>query len=365
MYSKNPDEFFQANNISTDAWERSGLKWDLLDEIATDHHFQIGHLTASAEFFARVIQGFDLVHSVRWRVKSTDHVIAKIIRKRSEGSEKYADINKDNYFEIITDLVGIRALHLFKDDCFSIDSSIRNILQVKGEATAYIRKGDPKGNFEDAGMEVKEHDAGYRSIHYICATKPLNRIVYTEVQVRTIFEEGWSEIDHKVRYPNFSNNEHVNYFLTIFNRLAGSADEMGTFVRQLTELVTDSDRKITAANKEKDEAFAKMKALLGDLDNMKEKDEKAKAKIAQLQGQLEKVQKMPDNFAEMLGITPQSAHLVAARASQALIAARNLASQISSESQKIPQVTTVQSIVKSLEAGLPNNPEQHGNKPKK
>lgn len=40
----------------------------------------------------------------------------------------------------------------------------------------------------------------YRSIHYIIETKPAKKTYFAEIQVRTIFEEGWSEIDHTVRY---------------------------------------------------------------------------------------------------------------------------------------------------------------------
>lgn len=56
---------------------------------------------------------------------------------------------------------------------------------------------------------------------------------YAEVQVRSIFEEGWSEIDHRIRYPYNQNNKLFSEFLSIFNRLSGSADEMGTFLQTL------------------------------------------------------------------------------------------------------------------------------------
>jgi ppGpp synthetase/RelA/SpoT-type nucleotidyltranferase len=168
------------------------------------------------------------VHSVRWRVKDTDHLLEKIIRKCAEGHKKYKNVDSKNYFEIVSDLVGLRALHLFKDDCFSIDSDLRRTWTPSEPPIAYVREGDPPDltkKFGEHGFEVKEHPAGYRSVHYIFLTQPFQRKVFAEIQVRTIFEEGWSEIDHRVRYPNFSNDQLVSYFLTIFNRLAGSADE--------------------------------------------------------------------------------------------------------------------------------------------
>ena len=57
--------------------------------------------------------------------------------------------------------------------------------------------------------------------------------IYTEMQVRTVFEEAWSEIDHIIRYPYDVNNPILNEYLSIFNRIVGSADEMGTFIKNL------------------------------------------------------------------------------------------------------------------------------------
>ena len=42
-----------------------------------------------------------------------------------------------------------------------------------------------------------------------------------EVQVRTLFEEAWSEIDHKLRYPYKLSNEMIRSYLEIMNRAAG------------------------------------------------------------------------------------------------------------------------------------------------
>ncbi|MBA4239295.1 MAG: hypothetical protein C0448_01115 [Sphingobacteriaceae bacterium] len=67
-------------------------------------------------------------------------------------------------------------------------------------------------------------------MHYIVETQPTKSKYFAEIQVRTIFEEAWSEIDHTVRYPYDQNNPVFLQFLMILNRLAGSADEMGTFV---------------------------------------------------------------------------------------------------------------------------------------
>lgn len=116
------------------------------------------------------------------------------------------------------------------------------------DPVAYIREGDDKSQLEEAGIEVKVHRAGYRSIHYVFTSKPFNSEVVFEVQTRTLFEEGWSEIDHKVRYPNFSDDKLIESILQTFNRIAGSADEIGSFVVWLAESLKASSAELAIAS---------------------------------------------------------------------------------------------------------------------
>ena len=57
-------------------------------------------------------------------------------------------------------------------------------------------------------------------------------------------EDGWSEIDHRIRYPYDVDNPILSQYLFIFNRLAGSADEMASFVRLLKSNFEEKDRAI-------------------------------------------------------------------------------------------------------------------------
>ena len=115
MKNLSHEDFLKRNRINSETWDKAKLDWLTLQAIATDHEQQFVNLESSAELFAKVIQKFNGVHSVRWRVKDAEHLAEKIVRKRSEGNPKYEDISLENYFERVTDLVGIRALHLFKE----------------------------------------------------------------------------------------------------------------------------------------------------------------------------------------------------------------------------------------------------------
>jgi putative GTP pyrophosphokinase len=96
-----------------------------------------------------------------------------------------------------------------------------------------IRKGDLIEDHTYEGSKINEHKYGYRSIHYLIQSMPNKEIITSEIQVRTIFEEGWSEIDHHIRYPYDVDNPVLKPYISIFNRLAGSSDEMGSYIKFL------------------------------------------------------------------------------------------------------------------------------------
>lgn len=283
------EHFLEKNRISKEVWGNSKCSWDELCRIRDDHRKNTPMLAESAALYANLIQKISGVHSVRWRIKDADHLLEKIIRKRVVHEEKYLNIDANNYYEVITDLIGIRALHLFKNDCFDINNSLSDIWEPSEKPVAYIREGDPAElikKYEESGLEVKVHPAGYRSVHYVIASRPLKRTLFAEIQVRTIFEEGWSEIDHKIRYPNFSSNELVGYFLTIFNRMSGSADEMGTFVKGLTASIENFQSQISAASFERDEGLKAMEEMLVELEGLKQQDNASKDTIKKLKNQV-------------------------------------------------------------------------------
>jgi ppGpp synthetase/RelA/SpoT-type nucleotidyltranferase len=283
-------EFLLKNSIQKSEWDAAGLEWESLREIGVDHVKNLESLNQLAEIYSKAIQGFEPVHSVRWRVKDVNSLMNKIFLKRLEGKEKYKDISKENYREKITDLIGIRAIHLYKNDCLTIDKCIRDKWEQCEKTIAYIRDGDGevlKKQFEESGFDVQEHRAGYRSIHYVSKSKPFNGELCFEIQVRTIFEEGWSEIDHKMRYSSASDDQLVANCLTIFNRLAGYADEMGSFVRDLSVSQVKLYKDLEDLNRERDQAHARAQDLLVELEKSKDQGTLNKNLIDQLRRELQ------------------------------------------------------------------------------
>jgi ppGpp synthetase/RelA/SpoT-type nucleotidyltranferase len=243
------EAFLKKHKISPKAFLATKIKWSDLLKIHDDYVASLGLLQNLATEISSAFLTDDAkevgVHSVRSRIKKPEGLIEKIIRKtiRDKKKGKAKSITLKNYTSQITDLVGVRVLHVFKDDWYQIHNFILNTCKFCPieDPIAYYRKGDQKSFIDECrrnGCEAKIHPKAYRSIHYVINRYPQKKLPLCEIQVRTVFEDGWSEIDHKLRYGTKTTEKHVlDSYLLALNRIAGSADEIGTIIRnRVTEL---------------------------------------------------------------------------------------------------------------------------------
>ncbi len=239
------NNFLAIFNISEKDFESTNLKWEDLQFIKKDHKKIKKELNLIARYIEEKLHALDIVHSVRYRIKDSEHLLAKIIRKKIEDPKR--EITIYNYKSSITDLIGIRAIHLFKEDWVFIHKFIKANWGLHEQPVAYIREGDVGPcveEYEKYKCNIELHPHGYRSVHYLIQSRPGRDPYIAEIQVRTIFEEGWSEIDHTIKYPNNIADPLLNKFLDTFNVLAGNSDQMGSFVRRLKDDLLKGTEKI-------------------------------------------------------------------------------------------------------------------------
>jgi putative GTP pyrophosphokinase len=175
------------------------------------------------------------VHSIRHRLKDIDHLVEKIERKNIEDGkrspeEKLGPITQENLFKRITDMAGVRVLHLH----FSQFQQIHETIMSKVNEEEFLLFEDPKAYswdpesieyFKRLNLHTHQKDSYYTSIHYVL--KPNNRNPVTcEVQVRTLLEEVWGEIDHTMNYPNPTSDDHCKEQIRILARLVGAGSHL-------------------------------------------------------------------------------------------------------------------------------------------
>ena len=145
-----------------------------------------------------------IVHSVKSRMKDPEHLKDKIQRTLKSGKI----IDENNLFTVVNDLIGVRVLYLYQDQ-FQL---IHNELLKKVDETkdwmfveapkAYTWDPETREYFEKLNIHTEVRDTYYTSVHYVI--KPNNELsnITCEIQVRTLFEEIWGEIDHTINYPH-------------------------------------------------------------------------------------------------------------------------------------------------------------------
>lgn len=170
---------------------------------------------------------FPEVHSVKSRLKDREHLREKIRRKRDEGVE----ITSADLFERITDLAGVRVLHLHQDQFREIHQEI--LVKVDDQRDwflpeppkAYTWDPESKQFFEQMNIQVEIKPSFYTSVHYLVKPREDSPIC-CEIQVRTLFEEIWGEVDHALNYPKQSQNLSCREQLLVLAKLVGAGSRL-------------------------------------------------------------------------------------------------------------------------------------------
>lgn len=258
------EELLRKYHICSQDLSQYGIDWEALEEIYCDFNQYKDAYETQAEFIASTLRTHKKIHSVKSRVKEPERLIAKIIRKTPDRQAKQGaqfQFSVVNYKEEVTDLIGIRIIHLYKEDWEDIHNFITATWKVI-EITANVRDGDDTGRFEELDIKIHSRKSGYRSVHYLIEFFPTNQRVIAEVQVRTIFEEGYGEIDHQLRYSHKEIPEVLATNLLLFNRIAGASDEMASFIHMLNKDLTEIKGQYEKLLQLKEEEIQELKAKL-------------------------------------------------------------------------------------------------------
>jgi putative GTP pyrophosphokinase len=176
------------------------------------------------------MEGFR-VHSVTSRLKNRKSLAAKLER---EG-KKYSKLSQ------VTDVVGLRVITHFEDEVDRIGSLIEREFSVDYENSTDKRKVLDPDKF------------GYLSLHYICSLTAARlklaehrrcKGLVCEIQVRSILQHAWAEIEHDLGYKaGASLPPHIR---RRFSRLAGLLEVADAEFSQLRNDIHNYSLKIAS-----------------------------------------------------------------------------------------------------------------------
>lgn len=82
------NEFLKKYFIDEKEFENAKIDWSEIVAIYNDYLPRINDYERVAVFISESLRGAENVHSVKYRVKNPEHLIEKIIRKKSENLRK-------------------------------------------------------------------------------------------------------------------------------------------------------------------------------------------------------------------------------------------------------------------------------------
>lgn len=254
------ENFLEKNKIADKYYELEKTNpdlWDIIKDIYEDYEQRLQN-----QSFKKTITSFieefgtpSAMHSMRYRIKSPDSLIVKIIHKKCSDFTDldYANITKDTYGKVIMDLLGARILIRHRYQWEEIHDLIWHLYfkgtdkYVKNRARDYIgdagvpflaerpkvfyRYEENTKCYELKGRDTfdfEKNNPGYSSNHYI-----INYYgTYIELQVRTLFDEAWSENDHDFVYKLYAGNKKLvlNRTSNLLSKVAEVADELSMFM---------------------------------------------------------------------------------------------------------------------------------------
>lgn len=170
--------------------------------------------------------GNPIIYTIKNRLKDVGHLRDKVERKWDEKDP----LTPDNLFERVTDLAGVRVLHLYQDQFSDLHNLIQKQLDsgdwfLHENPVAYSWDPESSSFFEGLGLESKVKDSYYTSIHYVVKPKKDSKIC-CEIQVRTLFEEIWGEIDHTINYPHPTEKNSCKEQLRVLSKLVSTGTRL-------------------------------------------------------------------------------------------------------------------------------------------
>ena len=187
-----------------------------------------------AEVIPEKLKGFFdeaglIVAAVEHRVKTEESLAGKLQLKGGKYSSIYD----------ITDIIGIRVITFYIDDVDKVASVLERLFEIDWENSVDKRKAHETDSF------------GYLSLHYICRIPEksysdpehpeLNKIRF-EVQMRTVLQHAWANMNHDTGYK--SGVEIPKVYLRNLSRLAGMLELVDDEFSRIRRELADYRRKV-------------------------------------------------------------------------------------------------------------------------
>jgi ppGpp synthetase/RelA/SpoT-type nucleotidyltranferase len=175
------------------------------------------------------------------RIKSPESIAAKIQKKREQAPNCKYDVAS------LTDIIGFRLVCHFQTD---IEKTVRMLASMIKEKNVFKALHEPARLYTTAApiqsvlrtvvdsifrsqgldFESQDKDSRYTSLHITCTLMQVE-FPPIEIQVRNVFEDAWSSIEHASKYKGRAVSNTVTRHLTVLATLIQSCVEYTEAIR--------------------------------------------------------------------------------------------------------------------------------------
>jgi len=179
------------------------------------------------------------VYLTKWRVKSTDSIYLKTKRKNKASLDE------------LTDIGGLRILCMFEQDLVPVNEYLVGILSDKDykllefkvfnwHDEKFIRglKNQVKEkfkNYKDDDQESRKRQGSYKSVHYVVSRVVGDNTCKIEIQLRTLLQDVWAELEHTLVYKKTSVHPHIRKSFDLLARDLETNDLLLTHLKDISE----------------------------------------------------------------------------------------------------------------------------------
>jgi putative GTP pyrophosphokinase len=118
METKSREQFLRDYHFRQSDLLHSEISYRDLLKIKGDFQLKLKAYDEAGIGVLRSLLRFGVVHALKYRIKDPEHLMAKILRHKLK--DPLAQISVSNYEDLMTDLIGIRILHLIKSHWFQV-----------------------------------------------------------------------------------------------------------------------------------------------------------------------------------------------------------------------------------------------------
>lgn len=178
------------------------------------------------------------VYMTKYRIKNPKSIFLKTKRKKITDLEK------------ITDYAGSRVLCLFEQDIYDTHHYIIKTLSENSfnlvlfriynwtdddNVTKKLIINDLEKNLPDIPIKNEKKKSGYKSIHYLCTHVVGEQKYYIEIQLRTLLQDVWGELEHALSYKKGNIHPHIRKSFILLSRDLETNDSLIRHLKDISD----------------------------------------------------------------------------------------------------------------------------------